>query len=75
MNPTVYVDTFLADNTKYKSVFNAWNRDEFSIVVYKSEFWWIETRTGGRGLSDRTYRLIKREMKRLFPNLKHYAEV
>lgn len=69
MYPVTYVDCFLVDNTKYKSIINAWERNDFGIVVYKESAWWLEG-----NVTDKTYELIKREMKRLFPKLKHFME-
>jgi hypothetical protein len=66
-----YVDEYLAENTNYKSVYNEWNRDNFSILVLDNAVWYVES----RGVSDRTYKIIKREMKRLFPKLKWLGEV
>ena len=63
----VYLTESLVDGTKYKSIMNAYDRDEFSIVKYGG-FYCIEC----RGLASKTYKLINKEMKRLFP---HLAEV
>lgn len=60
-----YITEYLAENTIYKSVYNEWNSDRFSIVVLDDKVWYTES----RGVNDRTWRIIYREMKRLFPNL------
>lgn len=61
-----YLSEEVAKNTKYKSVADAYNRDQFSIVKYNGVFW-IES----RGCPARTYKLVTKEVKRLYPELKH----
>lgn len=61
----------LAENTTYKSLFNEWNMDRFSIVVMDGKYWYVES----RGLTARTCNILHREMKRLYPELVHYMEV
>ena len=66
MSEYLYITESIAMNTCYKSVFDAYNDDKFSVVVYGDSFW-IER----RGLSERTYKLIVKQVKRAFPELVH----
>ena len=67
MERYTYITEEVANNTKYKSVFNEYNRDNYSIVVIDKEVFYIES----RGISDRTHKLVVEETKRLYPSL-HY---
>lgn len=58
-------DEFLG-NTDYKSIHDEWNRDRFSIISTGDAWWFWD-----RGLTARTYRLIVKEMARLYPNMVH----
>lgn len=60
-----YITEELVAKTKYKSVFNAWNSDEFSIVVWDNTAYTVY----GRGLPERVYLFIRAEMRRLYPEL------
>lgn len=62
--PEQYMEADLARKTKYKSVENAYQRNLFSVIRRGSIFY-IE----GSGCSNRTYNLILKEMKRLYPEL------
>ena len=55
----------LMNKTNSKLLYNELNRDKASIVT-KNGMWWIES----RGLSNRAYEILEREMKRLHPELK-----
>lgn len=63
-----YITEEVVEKTKYKSVSDAFNRDYFS-VVRQGVFFWIESRL----CPERTYKLIIKETKRLFPNLKYVS--
>ena len=60
-----YITEELVEKTKYKSVYNAWNRDEFSIVVWDNKAYTVYR----RALSEQAYIFIKAEMRRLYPEL------
>lgn len=59
----------IAMRTKYPSVRDAYERNLAEVVRYRDAFY-IE----GHGCSDRTYRLIIRETKRLYPDLTYLFE-
>ena len=67
MERYTYITEEVVNNTKYKSVFNEYNRDNYSIVVIDGKVFYIEA----RGISDRTHKLVVKETKRLYPGL-HY---
>ena len=57
----MYIEEELAELTKYKLVKDAYERDRLWIYV-RDKVWWFETR-----VSNRIYDLVRKEMKRLFP--------
>lgn len=63
MEERYITDEFL-EKTDYKSIHDEWNRDRFSIIAMDN-YWWF----WDRGLTARTYKLIVKEMKRLYPNM------
>ena len=64
-----YIDRELSEQTKYKSIVNAYQKNEFGLVKSGNVFW-IES----PGLSNRTYLLIIKECKRIF-KLKYLYDV
>ena len=70
MYNATYLTDDLAKQTKYKSVYDAWNRDDFSLVVY-DKAWWTERSV----LSNRTFNLVKKEMRRLYPDLTYIGDI
>ena len=62
--PENYIDADVARNTIYKSVADAYERNLFSVIRYGGMFY-VE----GYGCPDRTYNLVIKETKRLFPEL------
>lgn len=64
--PEKYLSWDIARNTKYKSVANAYNKNLFSVIQRGGVFY-IE----GYGCSDRTYNLVIKETKRLYPYLSY----
>lgn len=65
-----YLSAELAERTRYKSVENAYQRNLFSVIRRGSIFYIEEF-----GCSDRTYGLILKEMKRLFPELTYLHDL
>ena len=61
-----YITNYVWENTDSKLVYDAIDHDDVSILK-KDNFWWIES----RGLSNRAYSALIKEMQRLFPNCKH----
>ena len=64
-----YLTQELAEKTTYKSIKNAYENNEVSIVLYDN-VWWFE----GGETTKRTYDLILKEMKRLYPQYKYFLE-
>lgn len=62
--PEKYLSADVARNTIYKSVADAYERNLFSVIRYGGMFY-VE----GHGCPDRTYNLVIKETKRLFPEL------
>lgn len=62
--PEEYITSELVKKTKYKSVVEAYQRNLFSVIKRGGVFY-IE----GYGCSDRTYNLIVKETKRIYPEL------
>ena len=58
--PEKYMTSELAAKTKYKSIINAYERNDLSIIV-RGSMWYTE------GMPERISRTVHREMKRLFP--------
>lgn len=64
--PEEYITFIIAQNTRYKSLKEAYERNLYSIIRHGNVFY-IE----GYGCSDRIYKLAIKETKRLFPDLKY----
>lgn len=62
--PVEYLSCDIANRTTYKSVKDGYERNYFSVIKQGSIFW-VE----GNGCPDRTYNLVIKETKRLYPNL------
>lgn len=60
----------ISERTKYKSVADAYQRNLADVIVQGSVFY-IE----GHGCPDRTYKLIIKETKRLYPELVYLYDV
>lgn len=63
----VYITNYVWENTSSKILYDAIDSDDVSILISEypnGKFWWIES----RGLSDRAFSALKKEMARLFPN-------
>ena len=58
--PEQYITCDLVAKTKYKSIVNAYERNDLSIIV-RGSMWYAE------GMPERIRRTVHREMKRLFP--------
>ena len=67
--PINYITQELATKTPYKSIKNAYDRNDISIIV-RGSFWYFEVCK----VTDKTFDLIKREMRKHFPDLKFYFE-
>ena len=61
-----YITEEFMEQTEYKCIHNSYNRDEFSVLEYDGG-WWLET----RGLTIPVYKLICKEMRRLYPDAIH----
>lgn len=61
-----YITNYVWENTKSKLVYDAIDSDDVDILK-RDTFWWIEP----RGISNRAYSALIKEMHRLFPNCKH----
>ena len=68
--PEQYLSADVARNTIYKSVANAYERNLFS-VIRRGNMFCVE----GYGCSDRTYNLVIKETKRLFPELDYLHDM
>lgn len=60
--PESYITSEFASKTKYKSIKNAYDRNDLSIVV-RGGFWYAER------CSSKIFSTVKREMNRIFPYL------
>ena len=60
--PETYITAELAQRTKYKSIQNAYDRNQLSVIV-RGSFWYVE------GCTERVFATVKKEMKRLYPLL------
>lgn len=67
--PEKYITYELAAKTSYKSIKNAYDRNNISIIV-RGSFWYFE----GLGVSDKIFNLVKKEMRKHFPHLKYCFE-
>lgn len=67
--PETYLTSDIANSTKYKSIKDAYERNKFSVIQNRGHFY-IE----GFGIDDRTYNLIIKETKRLYPYLTYLYE-
>lgn len=65
--PEEYITTELASKTKYKSIKNAYDRRDLTVIV-RGSFWYAE------GCTEKLLITVKKEMKRLFPNLIYRCE-
>lgn len=68
--PEKYLSADVARNTIYKSVAYAYERNYFSVIRSGSVFY-VE----GYGCPDRTYNLVIKETKRLFPELVYLYDI
>ncbi len=59
-----YITEEFAGKTTNKTIIHAYERDKFSICVYGNTY-----RVHSRGLGMYEYRMIKKEMSRLYPDL------
>ena len=72
MNNIKFVTNRVAEKTTYKSLKDAYQRNQLSIVVFvDAGVFYLET----FGCSDRTYKIAVRETKRLFPDLKYLYDL
>ena len=62
--PEQYLSADIAKNTVYKSVADAYERNLFSVIQNGGVFY-VE----GYGCTDKTYKLVIKETKRLYPYL------
>ena len=62
--PENYLSADVGRNTIYKSVADAYERNLFS-VIRRGNMFYVE----GYGCPDRTYNLVIKETKRLFPEI------
>ena len=65
-----YLGAEVASRTTYKSVADGYNRDYFSVVKRGSVFW-VESRS----CPSRTYSLVIKETKRIFPQLTYLYDL
>lgn len=66
-----YVTSELAEKTKYKSIYNAYQKNDLSVVVYDRSAWFLE----GGNISDRLFKVVYKEMQRLFPQYTYIGEI
>lgn len=62
--PEKYLTAELCSQTKYKSLRDAYDRNNLSVIV-RGSCWYTE------GCPDKLMGMLKREMKRLYPQYKH----
>lgn len=65
-----YITDMLVEETSYKSIKNAYQRNDLSIVLHDGYIWYFE-----KCSSNRLYDRVKKEMKRLFPEYIHITEL
>ncbi len=70
MKSFCYISKEIAERTKYKSIYNAYNKNELSVIVFDGIVWAIEGY-----INNNVYRVLRKEMKRLFPQLKYLYEL
>lgn len=56
-----YITSELANKTKYKSIYNAYQTNDLSIVI-SDKFWYFE-----KCSTKKVANCVKKEMERLFP--------
>lgn len=64
-----YITNELAENTKYKLITNAYQKNNLSIVVINDTHWYMECCE-----SNKVADLVLREMKRLYPQYRYLYE-
>lgn len=64
-----YITNELAENTKYKLITNAYQKNNLSIVVINDTHWYME-----HCESNKAADLVLREMKRLYPQYRYLYE-
>lgn len=64
-----YITDMLVEKTSYKSIKNAYQRNNLSIVLYDGYVWHFD-----KCSTDKLYDRVKKEMKRLFPEYVHITE-
>jgi len=62
--PEEYLSADIAKQTNYKSIKDAYERNDFSVIK-RGGIFYVE----GYGCPDRTYNLVVKETKRLYPYL------
>ena len=62
-----YINSELMENTERRTLYDALNRECFYVVV-SDGVWWTET-LPFMSIGDRRYKTLKKEMKRLYPDL------
>lgn len=70
MAKTVYITEDLVKKTDKKSIINAYERNELSVLVMDDSVWYVESCS-----SDRLYNTLAKEMARLYPDLVPYSEI
>ena len=64
-----YITNELAENTKYKLIASAYQKNDLSIVVRNDTHWYMEYCK-----SDKVADLVSKEMKRLYPQYRYLFE-
>ena len=58
--PEQYITHDIAARTKYKSIKDAYNRNNLSVII-RGSFWYVESCT------QKVFKTLYKEMKRLYP--------
>lgn len=66
--PEGYLTSDLVNNTKYKGIINAYQRNTLSVIK-RGNYWYTE------GCPDKIFNCVKREMKRLYPTLEYLYDL
>ncbi len=68
MTDTKDISMEVMERTDRKTLYDALDREYFWIIVSDNEVWWIEKHSF-MTIGDRLYKTLKKEMKRLYPQL------
>ena len=61
-----YITEELSLKTKYKSIVNAYQKNNLFVVLQNNQYWYMEYCA-----TDKLYELVNKEMERLFPQYQY----